>query len=313
MLEDETTNDVVEETVVDEPQVVDEPAEEEHTEPADKREGVLDYITGALKAVKDKVIPEREEEPEEQPIRDSAQEVPVAFSEAAKMDGWSSTDIIEFAAQKTDEELLELIPHLQQEEEEEEQPIETEEPEKAQLPVSEELEAFKSSIREELRKELLQEYGSKLEVLEDFRANQDRRQKMEFFETANDLMDEASKDLSVFGTFEEIPRFSAGPRKGEPVPTSPAYKARSPVFNLAANFLSTGRSDSVKDAMDDALAWYRGKYGQKETERKVIRNLKQHQTKLSGARTGKEVKREFGSSRDEILDYIESSQRAARR
>ena len=314
MLEEEIqTETTVEPEAIEETPQIEESQVEEPIEPTDKREGILDYIKGALKSAVSTKEPEENTEEETVPAREVGKEVPSEFLEAAKADGWSTADIAEFSADKTDEELLELIPHLTGEEEEE--IAETEEPEKDEPETPQELnqdiEALKSSIRDELRKELLAEYGPKLDVLDDFRAENEVRQKLEVFETANQLMDEASKDNPIFGTFEDIPRFAAGPREGEPIPTSPEYKARREVFNLAISLMSSGRSQDVKDAMSDALAWHRGKYGQKQMERKVIRNLKQHEKKLSGARTGKETKKEFDSSRDEILDYIASMQKAA--
>ncbi len=316
MPEPETTSEVVEETVVEETPVEETVETEEVIEPTDKRESILDYIKGAVKSV----VSPKEETTEEVVVEEDTsknrlegQDIPDAFVSAAEADGWQLKDIQDFASNKTDEELLELIPHLidEEEEEETEEPVKEEKSETSEE-ADDEIEALKSSIREELREELLKEYGSKLEVLDDFRAEQASRQNIQVFETANDLMDEASKDLPVFGTFEEIPRFTHGPREGEPVPTSPQFKARAEVFQLAADLMSAGRSQSMKDAMGDALAWYRGKHGQKETERKVIKSLKQQQTKLSGSRTGKEVKKEYASTRDEMIDEIRMMQNAAK-
>ena len=315
MPEAEITNEVVEEiveTVEPEEQTTE---VEEKVEPTDKRESILDYIKGAVKSVvSPKVKTEEVVEEDTSKNRLAGQDIPEKFVSAAEADGWNLKDIQAYAADKTDEELLELIPHLVPEEEDEdetEEPVKEEKP-KVSVETDDEIEALKSSIRDEIREEFRQEYGSKLDVLDDFRAEQTSRQNMQVFETANELMDEASKDFSVFGKFEEIPRFTTGPREGEPVPTSPEFKARAEVFQLAADLMSTGRSASMKDAMGDALSWYRGKHGQKETERKVIRNLKQQQTKLSGSRTGKEVKKEYANTREEMIDEIRMMQKAAK-
>lgn len=280
-------------------------------------ESILDWVQGAWKSATGRGKEKTEstvEQIEETPTRSKDQAVPSTFLEAAKADGWDDKDVQEFAANKTDEELLELIPHLVEAADEEEEETEPEEPEKETGKTDEkdvDLEAFKSSLREEIRNEIFQEYGSKLDVLDDFRAEQTSRQNIQVFETANDLMDGASKDLPVFGTFEEIPRFTTGPREGEPVPTSPAFKARAEVFQMAADLMAAGRYTSMKDATVNALAWYRGQHGQKEMERKVVRNLKNQEKKLSGSRTGKETKREFTNTREEILDYIEQAKKVA--
>ena len=236
-------------------------------------------------------------------------EVPSVFLEAAKADGWTDKDIEEFAANKTDEDLVELSSQFKEEEEEEE--IEAEEPAKAE-PKEEDKDwkAVVSSLREELKKELLSELGSKFESLDDFKAEQESRQLINQFETANEILDGASKDFPVFGTWDSMPKFKSGSRQGQAVPTSQEFKARAEVYEEAVSRLESGRSRTFEDAMDDALAWYRGKYGQKEMERKVVRNLKNQEKKLSGARTGKETKKEFESTRDEILDHIRNSQKA---
>lgn len=287
---------------------------EETSEPTDKREGILDYIKSAWKGTDETDTSDNEGKEEKVPTDseedfERTEDTPVDFVEAAKADGWNAKDIENFAADKTDEELLELLPSLTEEKEEEEVNDTTVNTTKqdAEEPAKEEvkdLEALKSSMKAELLKEVLSELGPKFESLDDFKVEQASRQVTDDFETANQILDGASKDFPTLGEFENMPKFTTGSRKGQLVPTGPEFKARAEVFNLAVDLMEAGRSKSIENAMDDALAWYRGKYGQKQTERKVIRNLKAHEKKLSGARTGKETKREYETSRDEILDFI---------
>jgi hypothetical protein len=277
-------------------------------EPIDKREGILDYIKGAFKSKEKETVTE-EQEVEKTPVRET--EVPSEFLEAAKSQGWTDADVTEFASKYTDEELRELLPTLLEEEEEEIDDTVEEQTEEEEVEKDEDLEKLISSIEGKVLDQLMSKLGQKFEVLEDFQAEQTSRQMATQFETANQIFDEASKDFPIFGEFEKMPRFPAGPRKGELVPTSPEFKARSEVYDEANYRLQSGRSKTIQAAMDDALAWYRGKHGQKETERKVVRNLKKQEQKLSGARTGKETKKEFESSRDEILDYIRNAQKAS--
>jgi len=304
-MSNEETKEVVEE-------VSEEIQTEETVEPTDKREGILDYIKKAWKGATDDTEEKEEEEPTEAgEVETRTEEIPSEFIEAAKADGWATKDIEEFAANKTDDELLELLPHLTEEDEEEVEDIAEEPAKDEKTPEkTEDLEALKSSMKEELLKEVLQELGPKFETLDEFKDEQYSRQVTSDFETANKILDGASKDLPVFGEFEKMPKFTTGSRKGQLVPTSAEFKARAEVFQLAVDLIEAGRSSDMHSAMDDALAWYRGKYGQKETERKVIRNLKAQEKKLSGARTGKETKREYESTRDEIIDYVRQTQKA---
>lgn len=289
-------------------QVVETPEETvEETKPTDTREGILDYIKGAFKGKQEETVTE-EQDVEETPVRET--EIPSEFLEAAKADGWTDEDVAEFAAKYTDEELRELLPSLLEEEEEIED-IAEEPAEQKEVEKDEDLEKLVSSLEDKVLEKLMSKLGQKFESLEDFQAEQASRQKVNDFETANKILDEASKDFPVFGEFEKMPRFTAGTRKGVLVPTSQEFKARSEVYDEAIYRLQSGRSNSLQDAMDDALAWYRGKHGQKEVERKVVRNLKKQEQKLSGARTGKETKKEYESTRDEIVDYIRSQQKAA--
>lgn len=281
----------------------------EKVEPTDKREGILDYIKSKW----------RGDEPQEEVEEDSTEskeeytrttEIPSEFLEAAKQDGWEQNDIEEFAAKYTDEQLKELAAQFTEEDEEEEEPEEIAEEPASEPKKDEDWESVVSSLKEEIRKEVLSELGPKFETLEDFQAEQADRQIVNSFETANKIMDGASKDFPALGEFDKMPKFTTGSRKGQLIPTSAEFKARQEVYDMADNLIQSGRSDSLEDAMDDALAWYRGKYGQKETERKVIRDLKKHEKKLSGARTGKETKKEYESTRDEIIDFIRSAQKA---
>jgi hypothetical protein len=279
---------------------------EETVEPTDKKEGILDYIKGALRG-KETVAEEVEDSTESNDSYERTTEVPGEFLEAAKADGWTDIDVEEFAAKYSDEELIELLPHLLEKEEEEVEDT-AEEPAAAK---DDDLEALKSSMKKEFLQEVLKELGPQLESLTEFQEEQEDRQMVDTFETANKIFDEASKDFPVFGETSKMPTFKSGPRKGQLIPTSQEFKTRSEVFQLATDLMRIGRSDSIENAMDDALAWYRGRYGQKETERKVIRNLKKQESKLSGARTGKETKKEFDTTRDEIVDHIRSLQKAA--
>jgi len=298
--------------MADEEIKTEETVETPEVESTDKREGILDYIKKAWKDDDGEEVQEKEEVDSSDSNEDFTRttEIPSVFLEAAKQDGWKQKDIEEFAAQYTDEQLEELAAQFNEEDEEEE-PEEIAEAPATEPKKDADWATVVSSMREEIKKQILSELGPKFESLDDFKADQEDRQTVNMFETANKILDGASKDFPVFGEFEKMPKFTTGSRKGQLIPTNPAFKARSEVYQLAYDMVSMGRSQNIQEAMEDALAWYRGKYGQKETERKVIRDLKKHEQKLSGSRTGKETKQKYDTDRDEMIDFIRQRQKAA--
>ena len=86
-------------------------------------------------------------------------------------------------------------------------------------------------------------------------------------------------------------------------------KARLEVSKYADGFMGAGQS--IDEAMENAMATYRGKHLTKEIERNLIKDLKRHEQKLSGSRTGKEVKKKHTDSREEMIDEIRQLQRQA--
>jgi len=126
---------------------------------------------------------------------------------------------------------------------------------------------------------------------------------------ASKILDDAAKDFPVFGKTDELPCFPSGRLKGQLIPTSPEMKARMEVLRYADAFMATGAD--IDDAMANALATYKGLHLEQESQRKAIRDLKSHETKLSGARVGRETKKKYADSRSEIIDDIKQMQAAA--
>ena len=241
----------------------------------------------------------------------SGAEIPDEFTDAALAAGWSEEDVVKFAANYTDAELLEVVPLIEKPDTTEveggQKSVDagTKKAEvKAAVPAGDkELEAFKAGLREEITKELLAKFEPNIGQLNELKADMQRREAVTLLSTANAAFDNASAEFDVFGKTAELPVFPAGPMKGQPVPNSRQFKAREEVFGVAQAFVRGGRS--LPDAMDDAIAWYRGKHGQKDAQRKLIRDLKQQETRLSGARTGKVTKKTFSNERDEMINSIQ--------
>jgi len=236
-------------------------------------------------------------------------DIPDVFSEAAEAMGMTPAEIIAFADKHTDEQLIEMIPSLQaslKEPEPEPEPEPENNSDKDNKDIDPEL---VKSITEKISKQLEEKFSTTLEEINKFKAHQEEQSSKQAVETASKIFDEASKEFPVFGKTDELPRFPSGRLAGQLIPTSPAMKARLEVLRYADAFMLHGAD--IDNAMANALATYKGLHLEKELERKQVRDLKSHETKLSGARTGRETKKKYADARDEIIDDIRQMQRAA--
>ena len=243
-------------------------------------------------------------------------DIPDAFSEAALASGMTPAEMTAFADKHTDEELMEMIPTLEaslddkSNDDTSDKDKDTKQGDKAtkdadNKDIDPELEAKIT----EVAKQLEDKFGATLEEIEKFKAYQKEQSDKQAVDTASKAFDEAFKEFPVFGKTEELPKFTSGRLAGQLIPTSPAMKARLEVLGYADAFM--GKGADMDNAMTNALATYKGLHLEKELERKQVRDLKNHETKLSGARTGKETKKKYADSRDEIIDDIKEMQRAA--
>ena len=245
----------------------------------------------------------------------AGKDIPDAFSVAAEASGMSPTDIVAFADKHTDEQLIEMIPSLEAALEESDDKgdgdkadKQDDKPDKDEddKTVNAELEA---KIADRISKQLEEKFGTSLKEIETFKAHQEEQSNKQAVETASKILDDAAKEFPVFGKTEELPRFPSGRLKGQLILTSPEMKARLEVLRYADAF--TGKGADIDNAMANALATYKGLHLEKESQRKAIRDLKNHETNLSGARVGKETKTKFADTRDEIIDEIKQLQRDA--
>ena len=242
-------------------------------------------------------------------------DIPDAFSEAALASGMTPAEMTAFADKHTDEELMEMIPTLEASLDDKSGNDDVDDKDTKQddkttkdadnKDIDPELEAKIT----EVAKQLEEKFGATLEEIEKFKAYQKEQSDKQAVDTASKAFDEAFKEFPVFGKTEELPKFTSGRLAGQLIPTSPAMKARLEVLGYADAFM--GKGADMDNAMTNALATYKGLHLEKELERKQVRDLKNHETKLSGARTGKETKKKYADSRDEIIDDIKEMQRAA--
>lgn len=251
----------------------------------DDGEGVVRKAMRGLKSFRNALGFQKEPEPEET----GEEDIPDEFTEAALAYGMSEKDIEEFASDYTDDELKEMIPFLLEEEEKlepEEKPSATKEEtpnlQQTNLP-KEGIDALKEEIRKEFQGEI-KELKEKLSEVDKTREAQENQVMMD---TINQAFDEAGKEFEVFGQTKKLPVFPAGPKKGQYVPTSKELKARDEVFEKAIPFIEKGVP--VKEAMETALTWYKGKYLTSDVKKNLIKDLKKSEKKLSAKRTSKET------------------------
>ena len=288
----EDLNESGDEEVKDEPKEEEKEVNSSGDEEEDKK-SIMERIIA--KVYKGKAPVEEEEIKEEE-----GELISEKFIAAASELGWTDEDITAFAADYSDKELDEMIPFLSVEEpqqesasvKEDEKLLQEEKPDKKE---SEELKA----IRQELA-DLKKDFGA---VKEDKAA----KEQVDLGRRVDIAFDRAGEKFKVFGLTEELPRFPAGPRKGEMIPTSPAFKARSDVYSVAVKFMTGG--DSVDDAMAQALDWYKGKNLEKDVKRNLVKDLKRNEKKLSAKRMGKEAVKVYEDEDDRKAAVVREAAR----
>jgi len=263
----------------------------------------VEYTEDGGEAI-DKVIPEL-----------AGKDIPDAFSTAAEAAGMTAPEIIAFADKHTDEELMEMIPTLESSLEDGNKKDDDDKGDKQDDKTDKDVDDKEidpeliKSVTDKISKQLEEKFETTLEQIDKFKAYQEEQSTRQAVDTVSKLFDEASKEFPVFGKTEELSRFPSGRLKGQLIPTSPEMKARDEVLGYADAFMSKGAN--IDNAMANALATYKGLHLAKELERKQVRDLKKHETTLSGARVGRETRKKYADSREEIVDDIKRMQRNA--
>ena len=242
--------------------------------------------------------------------------IPREFSDAAEAAGMTPEEIVKIGNKNTDEQLMELIPSLKdavarlRESEDKESEAKEKPKEESQTETTgTEQEKIEQKVAERIEKQLAEKYGVSLEEIKQLKAERENEKAYRNFDFAMNKIDELSKEFPVLGKMKELPKFESGALKGQIIPTHPAVKARMEVVGYADAFI--GKGQSIEDAMDNAVATYKGKHLTKELERNLIKGLKKHESNLSGPRTSKVTRKTYASSREEMEDEIRQLQRAA--
>lgn len=220
------------------------------------------------------------------------EEIPNEFTEAARKMNMSDEDTAAFAAgfqqnekgewvdvgnkSFTDEQLKEMIPSLLGE-----APAKAEETfDKTEETKSETKEG---EVEDSQDGEVLKAALDRIAVLEEKQGISETEskeiEKANFDKRASDLFDETSKDFEVFGKFDNLPRF---PHNGELIPTSPQMKARLEVYGRARQLKEAGIPGD--EALELSMNAYMGANLKVETQRNVIKGLKEREQTLGGKR-----------------------------
>jgi len=263
--------------------------EEEKTDAEKEVEEKENLVTRLI----NKVMGKKEEEENEE----EGDFLPDSFVEAARKAGMTDEEIIETSSDFSDEELEEMASLLAEMGTEESLEESEELPEKE----TEEVKEVSKEDASELAK-IKQELDNLKKELGKVKEDETEKFLIDLEDYANKAFDEASKDFEVFGLTKDLPKFTSGPNKGKYLPLSPAFQARSQVYDVYLKFVQLGQEK--EDAMKNALAWYKGLNLEKDVERKAIQRLKKNEKRLSAKHQDKDLVREYVDEDEAKADIV---------
>ena len=138
---------------------------------------------------------------ETEPEDEKGDVVPEVFSEAALKVGWDEEMIQKFASDYSDDELIDMIPHLGVENQEketvsQEQAKESEQPDKSvALDKETDVNKLREQLKEELKKELEAEFGDLKQSLNQAKEERKAQTLADMERQANGVFDDVSKDF----------------------------------------------------------------------------------------------------------------------
>jgi ribosomal protein S11 len=243
-------------------------------------EKLKDKLTGVKEAKEDTVV---------EPTDEYGEEISPNFIESAGKAGWTPEQIIDYASDKSNEDLDSSIDILFKKEVEVkvEPPVEPEKKEAGDITIEslsaeltktrEELDTLKQGLGKVQEKDSLKESAGKLTM-------------------ANGMFDEFEKSFPVFGKTEDLPKVPNG--NGQLVPTDPAVKARGEVWERAVRLFKADESLSFKDALTESLEMYEGKHYKDKVKDDVIKGMKQKSEQLTPKKSRKNVVKTYESEED---------------
>jgi len=129
----------------------------------------------------------------------------------------------------------------------------------------------------------------------------DRQEQVRDYDYANSVFDDNVKDFKVLGTTDQLKRLPDNSMDAR----DPAVKARTEVFGKAMMFKNSDPNISMKSAMDDAMIWFRGKYGADNAEKKLLKKIKGNSNRVSPKSRSQHKTRKFDNDRDRKASVVQ--------
>ena len=271
--------------------------EQEETSKPETKEGLLQRLW-------DKVSGASKDGGEDAHSSELEEDISSDFTEAALAAGWTEDKIVKFAESYGNEQLDEMIPFLVQEEEND---TSEQEDDTSSEPVSKDTTDKNKETKGAGSQEQIESVTERVARLEQERAEylkrEERRQRAEVQRTVDNFFDSAAKEFPVFGQTKNLPVFPDGtPQAGQFIPHGEAYHARTEVLHTAQAFSKMGMSNT--EALEQAMTWYKGKYLEKDIHRKLVRDLKQQEKRVSPRRRERVTPKAQLTSREAIINDI---------
>lgn len=257
---------------------------------------------GILKRIKDGLLGKSsDEEVETESKEEVGEDIPDDFTEAALAVGWDEKEIEGFASDYSDDELLEMISCNQFNKEIQEKKSKVE-PEKKAEPEAGEKEAEEDDSKLAALEKKLANLENKLSETDKIKEQQEN---IRIITMAEDFFDRISNEFEVFGKTENMKRFP----DGSYVTVTPQFKARSQVWDDARLLYNSGLS--FDKALKKALNAYKGEHLENSVTRKVIKDVKNNEKRLSPDRYNKVTGKTYKDETERREDVVKNEARKA--
>jgi hypothetical protein len=256
--------------------------------------------TGILTKIKEKLTGKKADVVETKTGAEEGKDIPDKFTEVARSIGWTDEDIQDFAVDYSDEQLLEMIDYLGKEDKKVEDKVVKKEEKTETETKKEDVKATPPEIVA-LQKEIT---SLKDRLSKDDEARQkDETRRM--VATANEFFDKVSDEMEIFGKTKELKKFP----DGSLVPVTPEYKARSQVWDDALMLYNAGLP--FDRALKKAFFAYKGENLEKNVSRKIIKDLKNNEERLSPDRYNKTTEKTYKDEVERREDIVKDLARKA--
>lgn len=272
--------------------------------PEDKVEGeVEDKSTDEpLDEPEDKLEDKVDDEPEDTP-EDKVEYVAIdpRFINAAGTYGWSKERIIEYAENHNDLDVVEITTRMEKSIKDNRasdisKPDDVFINEEAFKTLAEKDEGLAQAVREILDPlaKRFENTSSELDTLKGelgkYESDRNAREGVRDLELANGIFD--GSGISSLGKTKDIQKYPDGTyAQGDPI-----VSERGKVWDVAQQFYASG--GTFEGAVNNALQWYRGSSANKDMKRKVIKELKEQETRVMPKRQEAKVETEYASEEE---------------